>query len=354
MAEIFVDGVGRPYKVRVERGLIDNVGTIAAEMGGGKACLVSDQNVNALYGKRVCESLEKSGLSVCHFAFEPGEQSKNISTYSGLVNYLAENRLTRSDWVIALGGGVTGDLAGFAAATYLRGIRLIQVPTTLLASVDSSVGGKTAVDLDWGKNLLGAFYQPDIVLCDPDTLDTLPETEFQNGMAEVIKHSILSDPVLFEQLKAPEGIDIADVIARNVAIKRNVVRQDEKDTGIRQLLNLGHTFGHGIEKSSGYTIPHGRAVAVGISIMARACEIKGLCSKELLNSIQTMLLKYGLPIYTEYSYEDLYSGVLSDKKRASDRINLVLIRDLGRCELRNVSLEEAGEFLRLGLRRDFI
>jgi 3-dehydroquinate synthase len=250
--------------------------------------------------------------------------------------------------VFALGGGVVGDLAGLAAALYLRGIKLVQIPTTLLAAVDSSVGGKTAVDLDAGKNLAGAFYQPDLVICDTDTLSTLPKSEFSNGMAEVIKYAAIRDKSLYNALRPPIS-NLGAVIARCVEIKRDIVSADERDKGERQLLNFGHTFAHAIEKCSGYKIVHGSAVAIGMAMMTRACLARNICGGDCLEVLLDALDAYGLPAETGYDEDALFSALLSDKKRNHDRITLVVPRGPGRCERLSVTLPKAREFLRLGL-----
>ena len=251
----------RSYNIHIGSGLLAHLGSYARQLGKAqKVCIVSDSNVWPLYGSIASDSLEKARFEVMSFVFPAGEASKNGVTFLELLNVLAENRLTRSDLIVALGGGVVGDLAGFAAATYLRGIRYIQVPTTLLAAVDSSVGGKTAIDLPAGKNLAGTFYQPSLVLCDTDTLTTLPPEIFRDGCAEVIKYGVLYDPEMFAHLEA-EGLSFhrEDVIARCVELKRDVVMEDEFDTGARMKLNLGHTIGHGVEAKSHFGISHGNS-----------------------------------------------------------------------------------------------
>ena len=257
---------------------------------------------------------------------------------------MAAAHLTRADTVVALGGGVTGDLAGFAAASYLRGIRLVQVPTTLLAMVDSSVGGKTAVDLPEGKNLVGAFHQPALVLCDLDTLDTLPQAVFREGCAEVIKTAILFDRPLFEDLKR-DGLNFnrESVIARCVEHKRDIVAEDEFEAGSRKLLNLGHTLGHAVEKCSGYAVAHGAAVAIGTAAMARAfCREDG-------EEIHAVLQKFGLPLTTEFTPEELAEAALADKKRQGDTVTLVVPTAVGKCELCRLPVSELQSVFEAGM-----
>ena len=249
----------KAYQVHIGSGLLSQLGQRLRDVcQAQKAVIVSDTNVFPLYGEIAFKSLENAGFQVLSFVFPAGEESKNAATYLQLLNFLAESQVTRSDCLVALGGGVVGDLTGFAAATYLRGIAYVQVPTTLLAAVDSSVGGKTAIDLPAGKNLVGAFCQPKMVLCDPDTLKTLPEDIFRDGCAEVIKYGVLYDPKLFEEL-TERGLSFPreTVIARCVELKRNVVMEDEFDTGSRMKLNFGHTIGHGVEAKSNFAVSHG-------------------------------------------------------------------------------------------------
>lgn len=232
-----------------------------------EAVVVTDDTVRALYGQTVADSLGRAGVRAQCFSFAPGEDSKSLATYGALMEFLAESQLTRAGAVVAVGGGVVGDLAGFAAATYLRGVRFVQVPTTLLAVVDSSVGGKTAVNLAAGKNLAGAFYQPSLVVVDMGTLHTLPPEEVANGLSEMVKYGAIADETLFAQM-ASGGYDEARA-ARCVEIKADFVRQDEHDSGARQALNFGHTIGHAIERASNFLISHGRAVAIGMPCRAR-------------------------------------------------------------------------------------
>ncbi len=261
-----------------------------------------------------------------------------------LLNFLARNKLTRTDLIVALGGGVVGDLAGFAAASYLRGIRFIQVPTTLLAAVDSSVGGKTAIDLPAGKNLAGAFCQPSLVLCDTDTLNSLPPDIFRDGCAEVIKYGVLYDPALFAHLEEKGlAFDREAVITRCVEWKRDVVMEDEFDTGARMKLNLGHTIGHGVEARSHFGISHGKAVAIGMAIVSRASH----CSDN--GKILGILHKFGLPVSTQYTAEDLYTYTLSDKKRTGGTVNLILPRSIGRCDIVPTPVENLKSFIQAGL-----
>lgn len=335
----------KTYDILIGSGLLTSLGMEIQKLGKVQSiCIVSESNVWPLYGETVKSSLENAGFPYVSFVFPAGEEQKNGNTFLELLNFLAQNRLTRTDLIVALGGGVVGDLAGFAAASYLRGIRFVQVPTTLLAAVDSSVGGKTAIDLSAGKNLAGAFCQPSLVLCDTDTLDTLSEDVFQDGCAEVIKYSILYDPDLFSQLEEHGlSFDRESVITRCVELKRDVVAEDEFDTGARMKLNLGHTIGHGIEAASRFRISHGRAVAMGIAIVSRACGCKD--SLRIIHLLQ----KFRLPTTTSFSADDLYVHTLSDKKRSGNTVNLIIPESIGNCSIVSTSVEKLKSFIEAGL-----
>lgn len=336
--------------MKIGDGLLDSAGELAAAIvSPGKAVVITDSNVDRLYADRLCESLRGEGFNPVKYVIPAGESSKNPQNLISILNFLAENRLTRSGTVFALGGGVVGDISGLAASLYMRGISLIQLPTTLLSAVDSSVGGKTAINLETGKNLVGAFYQPDLVICDTDTLSTLPSDELSNGFAEVIKYGFIRDSSLLELLRTPAELNMPEIIERCVSIKRDIVTRDERDLGERQLLNFGHTFGHAIEKCSNYKVPHGHAVARGMMIITAACVKKGICDDSILELLRDLLIKYNLPLDPAFSGERIFDVVLSDKKRMSDRFNLVVPRSLGRCELLNLSLSEVREYLNMGL-----
>jgi len=344
MKTVTVD-VSKTYNVIIGSGLLKTVGAEAGKLGkANKVCIVSDSNVWPLYGNTVVDSLESAGFTVYPFVFPAGEENKNGSVYLELVNSLARYQLTRTDLIAALGGGVVGDLAGFAAATYLRGIRFIQLPTTLLAAVDSSVGGKTAIDLPAGKNLCGAFCQPSLVLCDTDTLTSLPQETFLDGCAEVIKYGVLYDPELFDTLeKDGPDFDRESVIARCVTWKRDVVTVDEFDTGLRMKLNLGHTIGHGVEAASNFDISHGKAVAIGMAIISRGTN----CTDT--RRIVELLEKFSLPTRCNYNVESLYRHTLSDKKRSADTVSLIVPRAIGRCEIVKTPIGELKTILQAGL-----
>ena len=338
------------YDIIIGRDLLKNTGELCAEvLKPCKLCIVTDDTVASLYLETVEASLRASGFDTLHFIFSHGEESKNTHTLVELLEFLAASGLTRSDCLIALGGGVVGDLCGFAAAVYMRGIKFVQIPTTLLAAVDSSVGGKTAVDLRAGKNLMGAFHQPTRVICDYLTLDTLTPEIFADGCAEVIKYGVINDKDFFEIFKKGIKENIEEVIARCVANKRDIVEKDEFDSGKRQLLNLGHTIGHAIELLSDFTITHGSAVSIGMVIVTRAAVNTGLCPKEDLELLLDTLNRASLPVECNFSAEELASAALLDKKRSGGSITLVVPYALGDSRLVKTPVDKLCEFISKGL-----
>lgn len=315
-----------------------------------KAIVISDSNVWPLYGPFVADQMEKAGYDVLNFVFAPGEESKSADTYLRVINFLASNQITRNDVLVALGGGVVGDLTGFVAATYLRGIAYIQIPTTVLAMVDSSVGGKTAIDIPAGKNLIGAFYQPKLVLCDTQVLNSLPDEIFRDGCAEVIKYALLFDPVLFDHLKKyGTGFDRDYVISKCVEWKRDTVEKDEFDRGPRQLLNFGHTIGHAIESLSGYAVTHGQAVAIGMSWITVSAYQMNLCTKKTVDKMLDLLQSFGFSISLPCSADEVRSQILLDKKRSGNEINFILPTQIGHCEIHRIPINEIQAILEAGL-----
>ena len=340
----------RPYDVLIAPGLLNRAGQeLARVLPPCRAVLVADDTVGALYSDAVLDSLRAAGFDAALFAFPHGEQSKTMLTYQQLLDFLCARDLTRRDILLALGGGVTGDLCGFAAATYLRGVRYVQLPTTLLAAVDSSVGGKTAVDLPGGKNQVGAFHPPALVLCDPDCLRTLPAGEYRNGCGEIVKYAMLSgEPLLSALLSAPVSRQAEQVIAACVECKRRFVQADEFDTGRRRLLNFGHTVGHAIEVCSGYTVPHGMAIAAGMAILTRAACRRGICGGETLSALESLLQAYDLPSTTGYPARELAEAALADKKRRGDALSIILPEAVGRCRVETIPASELASWLRDG------
>ncbi len=340
----------REYDVLIGRGLLDRLGEVVKSCTKAQtAVVIAGDRVFPLYGARAMVSLEAVGLRTLSYVIPHGEQHKTLETYGALLRFLSEKRLTRTDVLIALGGGVTGDLTGFAAATYQRGIDFVQVPTTLLAAVDSSVGGKTAVDLPTGKNQVGAFWQPAAVLCDPELMKTLPEDEFRCGTAEVVKYGMLGSAAFFESLEQHGVKDrLEDVIRTCVEMKRDIVGEDEYDRGRRQVLNLGHSFGHAVEACSRFTILHGQAVAIGMALITRAAVKRGDCPQDALDRLLALLERFGLPTGTDYGADELFAALGTDKKRSGSTMHLVIPEDIGRCRIEAMLLPAVRELLRLG------
>ena len=343
------------YDVIVGKNILNEVGKLCADViAPCRVCIVTDDTVAGLYLGVVDAAMRSEGFETVSFVFPHGESSKNTSTFVELLEFLASSGFSRSDCLVALGGGVVGDLCGFAAAVFMRGIKFIQIPTTLLAAVDSSVGGKTAVDLKAGKNLAGAFYQPVRVICDPATLDTLPPETFADGCAEVIKYGIINDREFFELLGRGIRENIEDIIARCVANKRDIVESDEFDTGCRQLLNLGHTVGHAVELLSDFTVTHGAAVAIGTVVITRAAVACGYCPSEDLDLIIETLKNAGLPTKCDFGAEELATAALADKKRTGEYITLILPYSIGDSRLVKIPVNELCSLISKGLSEEKI
>lgn len=350
--EIVHVNASKNYDVKIGKGLLactaNEIRSVCPNVK--KTAIISDDNVYSLYGDILKKTLEDGGYDVISFVFPNGEQSKSTDTFADILNFLAENEITRSDVIIALGGGVTGDIAGFCAACFLRGIGFIQIPTTLLAMVDSSVGGKTAVNLKSGKNLAGAFYQPELVLCDTDVLNTLSSDDFADGVAEIIKYGMICDKALFDFIKNKNVNDDVEYVIRTcVEIKAKIVHRDEFDTGERQLLNFGHTIGHAIEKCGNYAIHHGSAVALGMVIMSKGAYKCGYCEKDYSFELTKIAQKYGLPTNVPYSSDELYNITLSDKKRNGNFTNIVIPIDIGNCKIQTIPSNQLLEIIQKGI-----
>lgn len=343
--------VDPPYRVTIGSGLLPRCGALlASAVAPCHAAVITDSTVAPLYLPTVADSLRRSGYTVSTFVYPAGEAHKTLATLADLLEFLAAEQLTRSDCVVALGGGVCGDMAGFAAACYLRGIRCVQIPTTLLSAVDSSVGGKTAIDLAAGKNLAGAFLQPAAVLCDTDCLRSLPAAVLADGAAEAIKTGVLSDEGLFSLFDSDDLQGRwAEIIARCVAFKGSIVEQDPFDNGIRRTLNLGHTAGHAIEKCADFTISHGHAVSIGMVMMARAAEKLGWSQQPCAHRIAAVLQRHGLPIESAFPPTQLAKAALSDKKRRGGTIALVVPRRIGQCDMVNVEVAQLESVFAAGM-----
>lgn len=324
--------VGDTYEIFIEKGLLKDCGKYVRVVSKAKKiAIITETNVAPLYLDTVKNCIENEGFEVVNYIFPAGESSKTTETIVNIVEFLAENGLTREDMVVALGGGVCGDMAGFAAAIYLRGIKFVQIPTTLLSQVDSSVGGKTGVDLPQGKNLCGAFHQPALVLIDPDVLETLSPHFFSDGMGEVIKYGCIKSKALFERIETENVKDfIEDLIYDCVNIKRGVVERDEKEAGERALLNFGHTAGHAIEKLHNFTdISHGEAVGVGMVMISEAGERVGLTERGTTDRIRKVLEKYNMKTEVENSITDIIGAMYHDKKRTGSGIKFIMLHSLG-------------------------
>lgn len=343
---------GGSYKVSIGGGLLGRLKElpdVASLLAGRNVAVVSDETVHGLHGGALSDGLAAAGARVIAKAIlKPGEENKNIAGVSAIWDALVEGNAERSDLVVAFGGGVVGDMAGFAAATYLRGVEFMQVPTTLLAMVDSSVGGKTGVDHPKGKNLIGAFHQPKAVVADTDLLATLPRREALSGLAEAIKAAVLADPVLFGLLER-EGPEIAgggealeEALERSVAVKADVVARDEREGGPRALLNLGHTLGHAVEAACGFAgIAHGEAVALGMLFAVRLSKALGRIESAEAERVERLLNSWGYPKRAEgLGSEEIKRAFAFDKKKASGKVRWVLPTGMGRAEW-GVTVDEA-------------
>ncbi|MBC8535417.1 3-dehydroquinate synthase [Feifania hominis] len=349
MTTISCAGFDHPYEIIIESGCFARVAHTALPLvSGRRVAVVTDSNVAGLYAGGLLAGLEAAGFQTHLFVFPAGEQSKTLDTIGQLYRFLSENGLTRSDLLCALGGGVTGDMTGFASATYLRGIPYVQIPTTLLSQVDSSVGGKTGVDTPFGKNLVGAFHNPVAVLIDPELLTTLPRVFFEDGLGEVIKYAAIRDAAMEQLLlERPHGEALEALIARCVAIKRDVVEADPLDTGLRGILNFGHTLGHAEEKLSnfsGYT--HGQAVAAGMVAAAAIGERLGVTEAGTRAQLVRLLERHNLPTALTHSADELFEAALHDKKNLSGSLSLILLRRFGEAVIHPIPVEDFHSLLR--------
>lgn len=341
------------YAITIESGLLDQAGSFLSQLiNSRKTVVVTDEIVDRLYGETLTANLNAAGFQVTKAVISPGEGSKSMMQLEQLYNHFLDVKLTRSDLVIAFGGGVVGDLTGFAAATYLRGVPYVQIPTTLLAQIDSSVGGKVAVNLPRGKNLAGAFYQPAAVLIDPLLLDSLPDRVLSDGMAEAIKYGAIADRLLFDRLAACRNRQdvlnqAEDIIAACCRIKRDVVETDEKDTGRRMILNFGHTIGHAIEQYYRYeTYTHGEAVAIGMIKISERSELFGLSQPGTAAELREVIGRHGLPVKPlEWTKAALLATIGLDKKNTDSGLQLVILPAIGRSEIIKVALSDAAAYL---------
>lgn len=342
----------KSYDVLIGRDLLKNAGEEIKKVAPDtkKIAVIADRTVHSLYADVLISSLSSAGFEAVSYVFEPGETSKGADEFINLLEFLAKSELTRKDALVSLGGGVSGDLCGFAASVYLRGVDYIQIPTTLLSAVDSSVGGKTAINLKAGKNLVGSFYQPSLVICSIDTFDTLPKLEMQAGLCECIKYGVIKDEGLFGSISCMDyKKDMADMVKRCVEIKAEVVKEDEFDFGERQKLNFGHTAAHGIEILSDYKTNHGLAVGIGMVIAASGAAAIGFCDKSLPQKIRNALIKNGISFECPFSAKELYDHAHFDKKRAGDDINIVLPIEIGKATIHTMKMSSLLNFFKLAL-----
>ena len=334
---LFVDLKENSYNILIEKGLLNKLGEELKNIYfGEKIFIITDENVDKYYGSKVKDELDKIGYKTRKMVLAPGEKTKSFSTLPSIYNELLDFKLTRKELIITLGGGVIGDLGGFAASTFLRGVSFVQIPTSLLAQVDSSVGGKVAVDLEKGKNLVGSFYQPKAVFIDPDVLNTLPEKFYKDGMAEVIKYGCIKDRDFFYMLKSLKSREevmnnIEDILYKCCYIKKSVVERDEKDLGERMLLNFGHTLGHAIEKYYNFTgYSHGEAVAIGMYNISLKSEDEGITEKGVAEEIKEILINYDLPYKVDIKDNNKIIDTISlDKKNIGNVLKVILLKSIG-------------------------
>lgn len=334
---------GKPYKVITGKRILCKAGEyIRAEAAPEKAVVVTDDNVAPLYLEEVTRSLEAAGIKAVPYIIAHGEKSKTAGNFVKIINFMADNGLTRKDAAVALGGGVVGDIAGFAAGCYMRGISVIQIPTTLLAAIDSSVGGKTGVDLKAGKNLAGVFHQPALVITDVTLLSTLPEKEVRSGIGEGIKYAVLMGGELFSLLESGLSASNTDrFVELAVGYKSDIVECDEREDGLRKLLNLGHTFGHAVETLSRYRVSHGEAVVKGLSVAVKIARQRGVLASDEADRIFRLIKKYGFDVDIRYSAGQLIDTIRLDKKAESkNKISFVTVRGIGDCAAESMTFEE--------------
>ncbi|MBF8807443.1 MAG: 3-dehydroquinate synthase [Enterococcus lacertideformus] len=345
----------KSYEILIQRQALNQVaGWIEQLWEEKRIAIISDENVYPIYGERVKQQL-KEQYEVVHYIIPAGEKSKSLEMAAKLYDFLAEKQFTRSDGVIALGGGVVGDLAGFVASTYMRGISFVQIPTSLLAQVDSSIGGKTAVNGSTAKNMIGTFAQPDGVLIDPETLKTLPQKRIQEGIAEIIKCGAIKDTSLWSDLA--QFTDIEDLLAHSesviekaLRVKKEVVEEDQFDQGSRLLLNFGHAIGHAVEHTAGYgEISHGEAVAIGMVQMSRMAEKRSEMPKGITEQLITMNRKYQLPIsYEPWNEQMLYQAITHDKKARGQNLKIILLEKIGQGKIQSIPIEKIKYYLEEG------
>lgn len=352
MKEIFIDLGERSYKIEIERGLLDKIGSKIKNIKKyNKIVIITDENVGGFYLERLTRKLREEDFLVYDIIIPAGEKSKNLEEAKKIYMDLALYKITRGDLIITLGGGVVGDLGGFVASTFLRGIDFIQVPTSLLSQIDSSIGGKVAVDLECGKNMVGSFYQPKGVFIDPELLKTLPQKYLHDGLGEAIKCGCIRNKKLFEffeNIKNDREVleKSEDIIFACCMVKKIMVENDEFDRGDRMILNFGHTIGHSIEKNYNYeTYTHGECVSIGMCEITKIFERLGLTSKGTMDRIKNLLEKFSLPTTTTLSREKILDGISSDKKNFGNKINLIILKEIGKGEIFKINSKDLKKYI---------
>lgn len=353
MKELSIDLLSNSYRIHIEKGLLRNIPKYLKEhYKDSKIAVITDDNVNNIYGQILTDVLAEEGFKYCLSSIKPGEESKNIEELERLYEFLVKNNIKREDLILTLGGGVVGDLGGFAAATYLRGVAYIQIPTTLLAQVDSSIGGKVAIDLPFGKNLVGSFYQPKEVFIDSELLKTLDDRVLNDGLAEVIKYGYIKDEEIINKLydienreELQENID--ELIYKCCYIKKLIVENDERDMGERMLLNFGHTLGHAIERYFNYqNYTHGEAVALGMLELTKKTEALHLTQKDTYKKLKEILIKYNLPVdLPDMNKQIILDTILLDKKGQGSQINLIIISKIGEGKIEKIDMKDIEKYI---------
>ena len=333
-----------PYDIIIDKGALNDISKYLLDKypSPRKVCVITDSNVGTQYADQIVKNLQSASYDAFRIIFPSGEHSKNLTTYSNILEAMADSGLSKSDFILALGGGVVSDIAGFSAGTYMRGLDYVLVPTTLLAIIDSSVGGKTAVNLLSGKNLTGLFWSPTMVVVDPEVLDSVEDQKLQDGMVEALKSAVISDSGLVSHI---ENKNLDYVIERCISIKKALVEVDEFDVGLRQLLSFGHTIGHGIEKISSYGISHGVAVAKGMVGESRAAFKLGYCKTDMSSELARILQGFGIDTSLNYDPQELYEHARVDKKIKDGTINMIIPEVIGKCTTRRISLYDLQKFM---------
>ncbi len=344
----FTISASTAYDVITGHDIIKDAGTYIREvLEPCRLCIITDSTVNNLYSQVLLTSLIESGFQTSKIVFPPGEHSKNLTTYTNILEALADEGITRSDAIIALGGGTVGDIAGFAAATYMRGIKYIQIPTTYEAAIDAAYGGETGLNLMSGKNLVGAFWQPSLVLCDYKYFESLSEQRLKDGAAEAMKFAAISESSLADHILAE---DYEYVMERCISIKKSLIEADERCYGLRQILGFGHTIGHAVEKLSSYSLPHGHAVAIGMVAESKAAFRTGLTGTDISGELSEIFNRLGFETGCRYSPDEIYALALMDKKIYGDKISVIVPERFGKCSLHKISISSLKEYIREGLK----